>query len=80
MSNTAPDRLRELDKEIADEARSAQSLVEPMIEVLAYESAYRQRRINSIKSTEREADFSRGYLMALKTMAQRLKGEITYDD
>lgn len=80
MSEAIPDRLRELDKEIADEARHAQSLVAPMLEVLAYESAYRQRRINSIKSSERDADFSRGYLMALRNMAQRLKGEIKYDD
>jgi hypothetical protein len=79
MSET-PDRQRQLDVEIAAEAKRAVTLTEVMLESLAYESAYRQRRINSMKTSEREADYSRGYLMALKLMAQRLKGEVKYDD
>lgn len=79
MSDT-PERLKELDREIADAARQSQDLTRPLLEVLAYESSFRQRRINSMKTTEREADYSRGYLMALRLTAQRLKGEVKYDD
>ncbi|TXH15304.1 MAG: hypothetical protein E6R03_07420 [Hyphomicrobiaceae bacterium] len=81
MSDDAAfEKLKALDRDIAREAQASPELREAMLEVMAIDGAFRQRRINSMKTPEREADYSRGYLMALKHMAQRLKGEMKYGD
>ena len=71
--------LRLLEHAVFDEAKRAQSLTEALLSLLAYEAAYHQRRINSLKTTERDADFARGSLMTCKKTAQRLKGEFKND-
>lgn len=80
MSDESLERRKAIDAKIAAEAKASPALREAILESTAMESAFRQRRINSMKTSEREADYSRGYLMAQKHMAQRLKGEMKYDD
>lgn len=46
-----------------------------LLELLAYESAYFQRQISIRGVSERDADFHRGQLSAIKKLARRLKGE-----
>ena len=74
------DRLRALERAVFDETKHAPQLTEALLALSAYEAAYYQRRVNSLKTTERDADFARGSLMTCKKTAQRLKGEIKHDD
>lgn len=83
MSEDAPGhlaQLRALERVVFDEAKRATELTEALLALTAYEAAYHQRRVNSLKTTERDADFARGSLMTCKKTAQRLKGEIKNDD
>lgn len=80
MSDDIPQRLKELERSVAYEAKQAPGLQAALLELCAYETGYLQRRVNNIKTELRVADHDRGQLHLIKKMAQRLKGEFKNDD
>jgi len=70
-----PDKLKELERVVYEDTKRNSELTDSLLALLAYESAYFQRQISIRGVSERDADFHRGQLSAIKKLARRLKGE-----
>jgi len=70
-----PDKLKELERAVYEDTKRNSELTDSLLALLAYESAYFQRQISIRGVSERDADFHRGQLSAIKKLARRLKGE-----
>lgn len=70
-----PDKIKELERAVYEDTKRNSELTDSLLALLAYESAYFQRQISIRGVSERDADFHRGQLSAIKKLARRLKGE-----